>query len=365
MYRNPYKILNSSDFDEFIQVMDTEKLSPSKEKHTLDERLFNSNFYGLVGLKFFALYPSAMNFLQRHELSEASKNFLRFQFECLRNGASIDKEICINILFFIGIGYKMEEIANMDYALSCVPTFLIKIIKNFSIEQAQKDMAEKYEIKQRQSIYHCTSSVLCLLAYYYQIKRSDVERIRDFTTDILNAFNSSINIRELMNISFPHILNFVGCTTILELYEKENFIVNYKPCINNNKLIENIRLYCEINKEKMLSEAKSYNTFISDDFLLDENDYDENISKLKNNYFRFICPNYKYLLCSCIRCYDDMMRYNIRMKKWTDINMFDHLLVYYLAAWIKENRKYKCVDHITKKELARDITYYILHYQIK
>lgn len=70
------------------------------------------------------------------------------------------------------------------------------------------------------------------------------------------------------------------------------------------------------------------------------------VDAIKDNYFRYICPNNIYLLNTCDRYYDEMMHYNVKMGKWNDLNIYDHKMIYILADWLKENRDYDCIRYV-------------------
>lgn len=103
-------------------------------------------------------------------------------------------------------------------------------------------------------------------------------------------------------------------------------------------------------------------TIFSDRFTNNPDDYDDNILLIYKYYFTNDIFSYDALLSRAGKVYDDLCRYNFRMGKWLDRNKFDHVVVYYMAGWIKSNTNYPFVQDKEQARIAADITNQIMNY---
>jgi len=363
-YSNPYKILESEDFLVFLDAIGLEK-HPQKPRYksSVGENIFNFGFWGQVGLSGFTAYPKAMNFLENHELSKISKKLLLYQIQQLNNGASISNELCANLGLFAIIGSKLNELEIENQALASVPTFLFRIIKDFSIEKAQISMAKERDIGDRRTLFHCISSALVLLTFYYYEKKHEVLGIRKYVEEILEAYNTTINIHSFLYTPINDTLRTVDVGCLLSLLESSSFLNQYINTISEKNLSNQLKILFQKQGTRFISDAKKYfGGYLFENVLEEHTPYNKAIQEIKNNYFRFICPNYTYLLNTCGKYYDEMMHYNVKMGKWRDLNLYDHKMIFFLAGWLKENRNYDCLNGISKEKLSHDITNYILSY---
>lgn len=363
-YTNPYKILESKDFLAFLEAIGLKKyLQKPQYKFSIEENVFNFGFWGQVGLPGFTAYPKAMNFLENHELFKISKKLLLYQIQQLKNGVSINNELCANLGIFAIIGSKLNTLDIEKQALSSIPTFLFRIIKKFSIENAQISMAKERDISNRRTLFHCISSALVLLTFYYYEKKYEVLSIKKYVEEILEVYNTTIDIHPFLYAPLNESLRTANVKCLLSLLESSSFIDQYIDTVSEKKLSNQLKFLHQNQKAGFISDTKKFfGGYHFENILEKHSSYDKKVLAIKNNYFRFICPSYVYLLITCGKYYDEMMHYNVKMGKWNDLNSYDHKMIFLLAGWLKENRNYDCINGISKEKLANDITEYILSY---
>lgn len=358
--KNPYKILESKEFLSFINDIGIDNITPENSKNSIGENAFNFFFWGRVGLSGFTTYPKLMNYLANKDLSKISQKLLSYQIKQIQNGEDILKELCANLGLFAVISCKMDTLRIENQSLSAVPSFLYRTIANLSIKKAQISMAEENDLMRRSILFHNVSSASILLASAYQNEKD--ANLLTCAKEIFSAYETSIDIHGFLYTNLANSLKANNVGDIFHLLDSTPFVEQYVNAVKDKELSEQLGLLLKEKKDELLSDAKIYFGGYCYENAIETTSYEKTVEAIKNNYFRYICPNYIYLLNTCGRYYDEMMHYNVKMGKWNDLNIYDHKMIYMLAGWLKENRNYDCIRNISKARLAHDITDYIITY---
>lgn len=358
---DPYKILESKDFIPFLKDIGVECITKPHHEVSSGEILFNSVFWGKVGLSGFTTYPKIMNRLVNRELLSLSRQLLSYQFQQIQNGKTFLRELCANLGLFTIIASEMDSIMMEEHALSTVPAFLFRAVKDFSIEKAQISLARENDIRHRYALFHVMSSTLILLGFaYYESEESD---LRIYAKEILKAYDTSLNIHEFLYADLTDSLNADNTKDLVHLLDHSSFLEQYIRNIPGKALSNQLEALLQRRSQELVSDAKKYvGGYCFENVLEKDIPYDKAVAEIKNNYFRYICPNYTYLLNTCGKYYDEMMHYNVKKGRWNSLSLYDHKMVYMLAGWLKDNRDYDCLTGISKERLAHEITDHIITY---
>lgn len=358
--KNSYKILKSKEFSSFINDIGIDNITPQNSKKSIGENAFNFFFLGKIGLSGFTAYPKLINYLSDKDLSKLSQKLLSYQIKQIQNGKDILKELCANLGLFAVISCKIDILRIKNQSLLIIPSFLYRTFANLSIKKAQISMAEENDLMRRSILFHNISSAFILLASAYQNGKD--ANLLTYAKEIFSAYETSINLHEFLYANLANSLKANNVDDIFHLLDSSPFVEQYAKTVKDKELSEQLGLLLNEKKNELLSDAKTYFGGYCYENVIEMTSYEKTVDAIKNNYFRYICPNYIYLLNTCGRYYDEMMHYNIKMGKWNDLNIYDHKMIYMLAGWLKENRDYDCIRNISKAKLAHDITDYIITY---
>jgi len=356
--KDPYKILETPYSHNLLDSIGCEfnHISPTK---SLTEKAFCKVFWGQVGLSGFTLYPTLLNYSENRELMNLSKRLLSYFFRRIDGEASIEKEMPICLLSFALIGFKLYKINIDKYTLSCVPKFIFRSLTKFSFHDAQISMAKESDENSYRDLQFIITSCYALLVYAYQ-KHGLTDFIKNSTIEIADSYKRTLSVLQLFTFRLRTCLADENAKNIFELLSNKSMAfskisetsisneMNQLAQSESKEIIESVKVY-ELDYIYKLKEYSSLS-------------YSELVEKIKDNYFRYICPSYTYLLDQSGKYYDEMIHLNVKQNKWRSLYEFDHSLVYMLAGWIKDNRSYSCLSTVSKDQLASDITNYILNY---
>lgn len=359
MAEDPYKILESLYSQRLLDNVGAEfiKVSPS---HGLIEMTFTKVFWGQVGLSGFTLYPNIINYCNHREIINLSKRILNYYYNRIDKGYSIEQEFPMCMLSFAVIGCRLDKLGIEKNTLSCVPKFLFRSLTKFSIHNAQVSIAKDYDENNYQNLHFVIISCFALLVYAY--KRNGLTNfIKESVIELANSYIRNITIFQFMIYNLSTCIKITNTDNIYELlkYKGEALI---KKITDNSIYNDFVRLLSSELNEMIESVEKYELGYI---YKLEEYanlSYTSLVEKIKNNYFRFICPSYIYLLDQSGKYYDEMIHLNVKFKKWNSCNDFDHVMIYMLAGWLQNYRQYACIENVSQERLASDITNYILNY---
>lgn len=357
MENDPYKILESAYSSQILDRIGAEFIKGSPSKNTI-EMAFSKVFWGKVGLSGFTLYPNIINYLNQREINNLSKQLLNYFYSCLDRGYSLEQQYPLCLLAFTFLGSKLYKLGIDKQTLSCVPKFLFRAIMNFSIHEAGVSVAKDYDESSYQDLHFVIISCYALLVYAYK-RKGLTHYIKDAVIELVNAYNRNINIYQFTIYNLPLSLRTTDNIYHLIRYNIEDLIKNIKDTSIYTELKQ---LMTSESKEIIESVEKYHLNHIYDLEEYRNLSYSDLIDQIKNNYFRYICPSYIYLLDQSGKYYDEMLHLNIKYDKWTNSNDFDHSMIYMLAGWLLINRQYPCLKGISQINLASDITNYILNY---
>ena len=360
-YKNPYQILESETFKRFSKHID-EELTKKQTSNRWFEEAIASSLWKAVGLSGFTLYPALRNFFWKRELKNISRDILKYQFDRISKGASINEEIVINICIFSLIGYEMHDYELNKQSLSLVQKFLLRSITKLSINAAQVSLAKEMDEVNYSILQNVILSSMALLCYYYETTGTIDFFCKRAMMELATSLEYNICTLELIKHPFHYTLKSYEKTSIEECLNTRLF-EDYISSISNAKTKEDIELLVRRNKNKLLKDSKQfYGTYLYIEELSEGKSYDKIVSYIKNGYFRFICPSYQYLLNSCAKCYKDIIHLDLEISKRDNLYKFDRQLVLSLATWLKENRNYNCLKNKSINSLACDITNHIISY---
>lgn len=360
-YKNPYQILESEIFKRFSKHID-EELTKEQTSNQWFEKAIASSFWSAVGLSGFTVVPTLQNYFGNRQLKNISKNILKYQFDKIAKGASINEEIVINICIFSLIGYEMHNYKLNEQSLSLVPKFLLRSISKLSINAAQVSLAKEMDEANYSILQHVILSSMALLCYYYETIGFIDFFCKKAMMELTISLKSNICTLELIKHPFHYSLKSYEKTSIEECLNT-HLLEDYISSISNVKTKEDIELLVKRNKTNLLKDSEQfYGTFLYIEELSEGKSYDKIVSYIKNGYFRFICPSYQYLLDSCAKCYKDIIHLDLEISKRDNLYDFDRQLVSSLATWLKENRNYHCLKNKSTNNLADDITNHIISY---
>ena len=357
MQNDPYKILESQCNSQLLDSIGAEFITVSPSKNAI-EMAFNKVFWGKVGLSGFTLYPNIINYLSQREINNLSKQLLNYFYSCIDRGYSIEQQYPLCLLSFTFLGCKSYKLGVEKQTLSCVPKFLFRTITKFSIHEAGISVAKDYDETSYQDLYFVIISCYALLVYAYK-RKGLTHYIKDCVIELANSYKRNINIYQFTTYNLPLSLRDTNNIYNLIRHNSEDHIKN----ITDTSIYTELkRLVTYESKEIIESVEKYHLNYI---YNLEEYrnlSYSDLIDQIKNNYFRYICPSYIYLLDQSGKYYDEMLHLNIKYGKWTCSSDFDHSMIYMLAGWLLSNRQYPCLKGISQGNLASDITNYILKY---
>jgi len=261
VFENPYGILKSIGYPRFVETVGRSIPSFQQSKNSWFESKVSHGFWGTVGLKGFNWYPELMNFLDNRDIKSSSETFLRYLYARIKDGASLKECLLFTYIFYSGVGYRMNDVEGWDWALYCVPKFLYRIAISFDLDKAQRKAADDYNEKQKKSIFHLTTSAICVLCYYFYHHESDISTIRDLSCTVIETYNNSENLEDLMAKFMPNVLEDSGENTLKGIYHSSYIIESYKRIINDSEALDVFDRFCVIPKQKIYESIVEYEKY--------------------------------------------------------------------------------------------------------
>lgn len=363
IYKDPYQILDTDTFRSFSKSIN-EEITKEQTSNRWFEEAIASSLWGAVGLSGFTLYPALRNFFWKRELKDTSRNILKYQFDRISKGASINEEIAINICIFSLIGYEMHDYKLNEQSLYLVQKFLLRSISKLSINAAQVSLAKDMDEANYSILQHVILSSITLLCYYYETIGYVDLFCKKAMIELIISLKRNLCTPELIKHPFYNVLSGYQKVSIEDCL-RDSFFDQYVLSISDSNTQEQIELLVKRNKDKILEDSNQYyGTYLYIEKLSQGESYDKIESYLKNNYFRFICPSYQYLLECCKKYHKEMILLNIEKSRKEHLYKRNVHTILSLATWLKNNRNYDCIKCKNPKELANDITFYLKEKQI-
>ena len=359
IYSNPLDILKSNTYNEIMDAIGGPR-NLDTSHNSLMEKIFVKSFWGNVGLSGFTLYPSVLNYFDNKEITKLSTDILNYQIEQVRMGANIKKELIANMALFSLVGYNMIDVKSTSENLALVPKFLFKSLVNFSFEKASIELAKERDLLEYSILHFIISESLALICHYYKksnhLGEFELNAIKEFGESFVN----NLTVLEYIQFVFPRTLSNVSNCRIIDVLKEGEFLTEYCLGISNCNLKEKVLKLISSNKKELIENSQTYACgYAYKNYIPAELSYDKTIEQIRNKYFRFICPSYKYLLESCSMYYDERIHLKVDKARWTGVDKFDQQMVKRIADWVVINRKYECLRGISKDSLAKDIESYI------
>lgn len=261
VFENPYGILNSIDYPRFVETVGRSIPSYQQTKSSWFESKVSHGFWGTVGLKGFNWYPELMNFLDNRDIKSSSEIFLRYLYTRIKEGSSLKECLLLTYIFYSGVGFRMNDVEGWEWALYCVPKLLYRIATSFDLDKAQQKAADDYNEKQKKSIFHLTTSAICVLCYYFYYHESDISTIRDLSCVVIETYNNSENLEDLMTKLIPKVLGDSGENTLKGIYHSSYIIESYKRKIDDSKAKDVFDRFCVIPKQNIFESISKYEEY--------------------------------------------------------------------------------------------------------
>ena len=268
---------------------------------------------GQVGLSGFTLYPNIINYLENRELVNLNKKILNYFFSRIENGHSIEEEFPMSLMSFILSGCELHKLTIDKYSLSCVPKFLFRSLTKLSIHDAQVSLAKECDENTYKVNQFTITSCFALLVFAY--KHCGLTNfIKNAAIELADAYTRTLSIIDLASFNFKRGLMSTGESTLYNLlrYKQTSIISRIADCA----LKEDLNHLASKESDELIRTVSTYG--LNYIYKLEEYSnlsYAQLNEKIKENYFRFICPSYTYLLDKAGKYYDEMIHLNIEYHK--------------------------------------------------